>query len=258
MIEQGWRDHAWRVVATGLSFAAFGIGGLVLRLAAFPVLQLCVRDPARRCQMARRWVQRSFAAHIGLMERLGVLTYRVQGGERLQRQGLLILSNHPTLIDVVFLVSMLPNADCVIKGALARNPFMRGPVRAAGYITNDGGPALVGECIAAIRGGGNLVIFPEGTRTSPGRPPCLQRGAANVAIRGRFDITPVRIRCEPATLEKGQKWYRVPSQRFHVSIEVGEDLPVAPYLDGIALAAGSESRAVRRLTDDLARYFSGE
>lgn len=251
-------NHAWRVFGTGLSFLAFGVGGLVLRLFVIPPLQWSVRDPLRRKQRIRRLVQRSFAAHVELMRRLGVLTYEIRGQERLQRDGLLILANHPTLIDVVFLISLLPNADCVVKSAVARNPFMRGPVRAAGYVSNEDGAGLVNDCIAAVRAGGNLVIFPEGTRTTPGQPLRLQRGAANIAVRGKLNITPVRLTCSPLTLGKGEKWYRVPSRRFHVTVDVQEDLPIARFLDGIDPVTGGEAVAARRLTDFLAHYFAGE
>lgn len=251
-------NHAWRVIGTGLSFLAFGVGGLFLRLCVIPPLQWTVRDPLRRKQRIRRLVQRSFAAHVELMRRLGVLTYEIRGRERLQRNGLLILANHPTLIDVVFLISLLPNADCVVKSAVARNPFMRGPVRAAGYVSNEDGAGLVDDCIAAVRAGGNLVIFPEGTRTTPGQPLRLQRGAANIAVRGRLNITPVRLTCSPLTLGKGEKWYCVPSRRFHVTVDVQEDLPIARFLDGVDPATGGEAVAARRLTDFLAHYFAGE
>src|SRR5690606_11758513 len=111
-------DRAWRIVGTGASFAAFGIGGLLLGVLVFPLLQACVRDKDRRRRLARRVGQRSFAAHVELMRILGVLTYEIRGRERLQREGLLVLANHPTLIDVVFLVSLLPDADCVVKWAV--------------------------------------------------------------------------------------------------------------------------------------------
>ena len=251
-------NHAWRVVGTGLSFLAFGLGGLVLRLCVIPPLQWAVRDPLRRKQRIRRLVQRSFAAHVELMRRLGVLTYEIRGRERLQRNGLLILANHPTLIDVVFLVSLLPNADCVVKSAVARNPFMRGPVRAAGYVSNEDGAGLVDDSIAPVGAGGKLVIFPEGTRTTPGHPLRLQRGAANTAVRGQLNFTPVRLTCSPLTLGKGEKWYRVPSRRFHVTVDVQEDLPIAQFLDGVDPVAGGEAVAARRLTDFLAHYFAGE
>jgi hypothetical protein len=47
-------DHAWRVFGTGLSFAAFGVGGLLLGGLVMPAL-LLIRDERRRRRIARRW-----------------------------------------------------------------------------------------------------------------------------------------------------------------------------------------------------------
>ena len=246
-------NHAWRVVATGISFLSFGVGGVLLRLFVFPLVTLLVREPGRRSRVARSIIHRSFGAFIELMRVLGVLSYEIRGRERLRRNGLLVLANHPTLIDVVFLVSLVENADCVVRSGLARNPFTRGPVRATGYICNDGGADLVEEGIASVRSGKNLVIFPEGTRTPRSGMGRLQRGGANIAVRGVLDVTPVRIRCSPPTLSKGEKWYHIPSRRFHVSIEIGEDISVASFLDGTTAAI-----AARRLTAYLTAYFSQE
>lgn len=246
-------NRLWRIVGTGLSFLAFGVGGVLLGVLVFPLINLIARDPATRRRWSRRLVQRSFAFHFGLMRALGVLTFEVRGRERLDRDGLLILANHPTLIDVVLLVSLLPNADCVVKSSLARNPFTRGPVRAAGYVCNDDGAGLIDDCIAAVRRGGALVIFPEGTRSARNAPLRLQRGAANIAIRGRLNITPVLLSCTPMTLGKGEKWYHVPARRFHVVAEVRPDIEVAPFLD----EGQGEALAARRLTDYLTRYFRG-
>ncbi|MCD2476569.1 1-acyl-sn-glycerol-3-phosphate acyltransferase, partial [Staphylococcus aureus] len=78
---------------------------------------------------------------------------------------------------------------------------------AASYICNDSGVGVIDDCIASLRAGNNLIIFPEGTRTTPGRPVQLQRGAANIAIRGRCDMTPVHIRCSPPALSKELPWW---------------------------------------------------
>jgi 1-acyl-sn-glycerol-3-phosphate acyltransferase len=82
----------------------------------------------------------------------------------------------------------------------------------------------------------------------------LQRGAANIAVRGRLDVTPVVIRCEPRTLGKGEKWYLVPARRFHLSVDVLPDLPVALFLED----GSAEPLAARRLTDALGDIFRGE
>jgi len=245
----------WRVAGTGFSFALFGLGGLLLGLVVFPLLLVAVRQPRRRSAIARSVIHHLFRAFVALMCGLGLCRLEVRGRERLQRRGLLILASHPSLIDVVFLMSLVRDADCIVKAALARNPFTRGPVLAAGYVFNDSGPGLIDDCVASVRSGNNLIVFPEGTRTPAdmalGR---LQRGAANLAVRGALPITPVRIRCEPRMLGKGIKWWRVPPTAGNFVIEIGEDMPIADHL----AEEGAQALAARRLNDELARRLGAE
>ena len=250
-----WMDRGWRVFATAIAFTMFGLGGVALRVIVFPLLQILVRDHDRRVAYARLTIHHAFRAFIGLMRFLGILRYQIEGLEKLGGSGQLVLANHPTLIDVVFLISLLPNADCVVKSSLARNPFTRGPVRATNYICNDVGADLVQDCIASVRSGNSLVIFPEGTRTPVSGPMHLQRGAANIAVRGACDITPVTIRCVPLSLTKGLPWWKVPQRRMQFTITVHDAIPVAPF---IAHAGGELAIAARRLTEHLQHYFSTE
>jgi 1-acyl-sn-glycerol-3-phosphate acyltransferase len=245
-------DRGWRVAATGFCFSTFGLGGLALRMVAFPLLRLGVWQRRRRTELARDMIRWSFRAFVQLMCRVGVMRLEVRNAERLDRRGLLVLANHPTLVDVVILMSLVRNADCVVKASLIRNPFMRGPVQTAGFICNDNGPGIVDDAIGSLRSGSNLIIFPEGTRTRPGQPMRLQRGAANVAVRGALDITPVVIRCDIPWLTKGAAWWRVPLRRANVVVEVQPDLAVRPFLDD------PPALAARRLTDHLADHFAKE
>lgn len=245
-------DRYWRVLGTGLSFAAFGAGGLLLRVAVFPAINLLLRTPRTRTTAARNVIRLTFRSFIALMHGLGVLRYEIRGLEKLERQGLLIVANHPTLIDTVFLMAFVKNADCIVKSGLWNNLFTHGPVRAAGYISNQNGPALVEDCIATLVNGNNLIIFPEGTRSPRHGALSFKRGAANVAVRGLRDLTPVVIRCTPSTLGKGDKWWHVPVRRANFSIEIREDIAVQPFVS----ASDSETLAARRLTDYLQNYFA--
>ncbi|RXZ36912.1 1-acyl-sn-glycerol-3-phosphate acyltransferase [Oxalobacteraceae bacterium CAVE-383] len=244
-------DRALRVAGTGFSFFIFGLSGLLLRSLVFPLLGLLVHDRVLKVRLARDTIRLGFRAFIEMMRLLGVLRYEVSGLERLQRKGLLILANHPTLIDTVFLMAFVRHADCIVKQSLWNHPVTRGPVRSAGYISNANGPGLIGDCLASLANRNNLIIFPEGTRTPPGGAMQFKRGAANVAVRGRRDITPVLITCRPPTLGKGEKWWRVPPTAPHFSIAVQEDIAIAPFLqNGV-----SEILAARHLTDYLQNYF---
>lgn len=239
----------WRVFGTGLSFVAIGIGGIFV----FPVLNFVIRSRERRAMIARHMIRFTFRCIVSLMRVMGVFRYEINGRERLERHGLLILANHPTLIDIVFLMAFVKRADCIVKSRLWRNPFTHATVRAAAYVRNDDhGVRLIEDCVAAVRRGGNLIIFPEGTRTPASGSISLKRGAANIAVRAQCNVTPVLIRCMPPMLVKGEKWWRLPSSPSHFSIEVREDINIRPFIAG----AGSHVLAARHLTDYLEEYFT--
>jgi 1-acyl-sn-glycerol-3-phosphate acyltransferase len=93
-------------------------------------------------------------------------------------------------------------------------------------------------------------VFPEGTRTPADGVIRLKRGAANIAVRGVRNITPVLIRCQPPTLGKGDKWWHVPECVVQFQIEVQDDLEIENFI------GGTEVMAARALTAYLQQYFT--
>src|SRR5262249_41444110 len=164
--------HIWGVFGAGVSFSLVGAAGVLI----FPVLNLLIWHRGWRRDVARQTIWLSFRCLVEIMRRLRVIRVDITGVERLQRCGLLILANHPTLIDVVLLMAFVKRADCIIKRGVWRNPFTHATVRAAEYIRNDSGPELVEKCIRSIKDGNNLIIFPEGTRTPGNGTVRLKRG----------------------------------------------------------------------------------
>jgi 1-acyl-sn-glycerol-3-phosphate acyltransferase len=239
-------------VGTGLSFAVFGLAGLALGAIVFPAMRLAVRDPAAREQRCQRLVQRCFALFVRLMVGLGVLVVDVRDGEKLAEPGQLVVANHPTLIDVVVLVSLMPQADCVVKREAWSNPFMRGVLRATGYLPNDGGDALVEACAERLRAGRSLVLFPEGTRSPEGSLGPFRRGFAHVALASGAPLRTVVIRCDPPTLMRGQPWYDVPERRVHLSVHCGG------MVDARELAGDAPTRgaAARRVATGLRDFYA--
>jgi 1-acyl-sn-glycerol-3-phosphate acyltransferase len=147
----------------------------------------------------------------------------------------------------------------VVKAAAWRNPFMIGPVSMCGFIRNQDGPHLIEDCIASVRHGSNLVIFPEGTRTrmeallqrsvNP-----LQRGAANIAVRGNLPLTPIVITVTEPMLSKQQPWYRAPLRRPHFVLNVLDDMdPI-----NLVPAGTAPTLMARALTERLSDSFTRE
>lgn len=242
----------WRILGTGWVFILFGLGALVLSLSVFPALRLLSWGPVAARRRIQYALHLTFRFYVGLMYVLGLLTYEVEGRERLKTPGRLIVANHPTLIDVVFLVSLLTQVDCIVKRALWRNPFLRWPVLWASYIPNSSAEALIEACALTLKRGNSLLVFPEGTRSVPGQPLRMQRGAARIALAADAQILPVKIYCTGPLLTKGYPWHRAPQRRPHLRIVVGE--PVAARIYNIA--GGSNALAARRLTRFFQEYFA--
>ncbi|TRO26777.1 1-acyl-sn-glycerol-3-phosphate acyltransferase [Ectopseudomonas mendocina] len=236
-----------------MSFALFGVGGVLLRVLVFPVLGLLPGDVLQRRTRARAVVSWTFRVFVQFMFRTGVLTYEVEGAERLGRPGQMVIANHPSLIDVVVLIAFIRDANCVVKQSLWENPCMRGPIRAAQYISNSGSMDMLDEAAGALQSGETLIIFPEGTRTVPGSNPEFHRGAAAIAVRGASVVTPVVISVTPTTLTKAEPWYSIPSRRFHFRLRVGEDIDPRQFTEQAPLPIAS-----RKLNDHLHQHFMKE
>jgi 1-acyl-sn-glycerol-3-phosphate acyltransferase len=245
-------SYYWRLFATGLCFAVFGLSAALCGMLVFPLMRLLPGEAEahrRRVRATFRAYMRSF---VGLMSAVGVLTYDFEGAKRLGRPGQMIIANHPSLIDVVFLIGFTPQATCIVKEALFHNPFTRWPVAAAGYVSNSPTTSMVERASQALRDGQNVIVFPEGTRTTPGQTLQFHRGAASIAVRAAAVVTPVFIRCDPTTLAKNMPWYRIPGRRVKFSFRVGADI------DPAAFRAAPPPLASRAFNAHLLKVFAAE
>ena len=226
--------HGWRFVATGLSFLLFGICGTAFSLVLFP-LALIWPHRASRQRAVTTVIHLFFRAFVGMLQAIGVMKLEVRGDlRRAASQGAIVVANHPTYLDVMVLLSLLPSACCVVKHAHWRNPCFYGIVRAANYVSNADPVVLVEEGARQLRAGYSMIVFPEGTRSPAGdalHP--FSRGFAHIALseraseRGGHDdqpvdtpIVPVLIDCDPPVFTKALRWYHVPPRPFRLRVAV--------------------------------------
>jgi 1-acyl-sn-glycerol-3-phosphate acyltransferase len=242
-------NYLWRLFATAIAFSLFGIGGALIPIIALPIFYILPGGLLKRQLRARKFLHRIFLVFIWMMRLLGILSWKITGLDKLQRPGILVLANHPTLLDAVFLIAFIPNADCIVKKSLLKNPAMRGFVTLAGYITNDSPDTLIDNASSSLKQGSALIIFPEGTRTKPRQKIMLQRGAANIAIRSGSAPTPVIIECTPLTLSKQHKWYHIPEHKVHLTFSVLNEINIDSFMEK------DPSLGARHLTNYLRDLF---
>lgn len=248
-------EFAWRFVGTALLWFFFGLIGLILSVFVFPILYLTNQEDNGRQYAARRLIAQAFSAFMWGGCRMGVFSVHVTGLEHKDPEGAqLILANHPTLIDVVLLLSLLPQVDCVIKESVTRNLFMRSSVTTANYISNREPEWLLNSCVTRLKSGSSLLLFPEGTRTTAGQGLQFKLGAAEVAIRAKARILPIVIDCTPQFLARGEPWYSIPLTRPHFVVRILPAVPVEQLIP-----SGFDKRGARNdLNAALISLFESE
>ena len=212
------------------ALALFALGGLMLNAGCLLVAWLPRTAPIER--FFQRIIHRHFVLLVWLIRHLGVVYVRYEGAPALLRQRCVVIANHPGLLDAPLLLAQLPEAVCIFKRAIRRNPLLGAAARKAGYIANDGGVDLVRLAAEQVAGGATLIIFPEGTRTPPGaRLGEVRAGFGLIARRAGAPVQLVRIDYDAPILAKAQAWWRLPRLPVNIVVQVG------PLLDASAAPA---------------------
>ncbi len=191
--------------------AVFAAGAVCLYL--FVLLRTSWVEPNRAQLIVRRTIHNGTRLLFYTLECLSLvhLSEGARDGQRLNLQGpSVVVANHPSLLDALLLLSLIPNGVCVMKRALSTIPVISGFARRAGYIPYSEASELIQAATAALRAGGFVIIFPEGTRSPDGACGPLQRGAVRIALEADVPLEVFGVRMRPVVLGRGLPWWRPP------------------------------------------------
>jgi 1-acyl-sn-glycerol-3-phosphate acyltransferase len=160
----------------------------------------------------RAVIRRLFAAWLAWLHATGVIVVEWIGfGPGALQPGTVYIANHPTLIDATILLALLPDAVCIFKPSLMRNPAIGPAAAMAGYVRGDTGLDLIKAAASRVAAGQSLLIFPEGTRTVKGTTlGKMKPGFALIADRAQAPVTLIIIRGSPGIGTKGRPWWPPP------------------------------------------------
>lgn len=193
-----------------LTLMLFGITGLLLSLLAWAAG--IASNGETRARFFRRLIHRLCAAFIGWTSFARLFHVRFHGWERWHPgRGSVLVANHPGLTDITCLLARIPDAICIFKPDIRRNPVLGAGARRAGYLSSDGGYELVRAAADAVASGRTLIIFPEGTRTPSGSELLpLKAGFVLIARRAGVPVQLVHITCNRPVLAKERAWWKLP------------------------------------------------
>jgi 1-acyl-sn-glycerol-3-phosphate acyltransferase len=213
-------------------------------LAAWLLYPLLSHESGRR--LGRAAIARGYRSFWRIASWTGLLRMDTGALDALAgERGLIIVANHPSMLDALMLVARLPNGFCLMKASLMRNPLLGPGARLARYVRNDSALGIVRHSVAELKDGGQLVMFPEGTRTT--QPPLnpLRPGVTLIAKLADAPIQTVFIDTDSPYLSKGWPLWRLPPLPIDFAVRVGRRF--APSADPQAQLAEIEAYLVAGL-----------
>ena len=195
--------RVYQTAAFFLVLAAFGVIFLGWNLPATALRWALPRHVAEPFGQAA--ISLAFRNLLTLMRAVRLAEFDLTALDALRDEpGLVIAPNHPALIDVVLVISRLPRVVCIAKASLWDNPALGAGARLAGYIRNDASQyRLVRDAAAAVAAGRQLLVFPEGTRTTGGAVGPMKGGFALMARRAGAPVQTVLLESNTPYLRKG-------------------------------------------------------
>jgi 1-acyl-sn-glycerol-3-phosphate acyltransferase len=224
--------------------------GLIAGVVFLPILLMSRRT-------VRIWGGWWSQSVIALARYICGIRWQVRGLENLPKDGRVIFaSKHQSAWDTLFFPFYFPGVASVAKRELKLIPLYGWYTWRAGtiWINRAAGPSAIRTLVRgtqeALAGGRHVVIFPQGTRTSPGETRPYQSGIAAIYAAAKVPVVPV-------ALNSGLCWGRRALFKTPGLITVELLPPIPPGLDRktfmTTLEAALEPATVRLEAEERAR-----
>lgn len=237
----GWVRQTIGLIPFHLLLVLFGITCLLWSLPAVLLKRMLPRRAATR--LGQSMIMTLFRCYLAVLRLAGVARFDLSALDGLRRERCLVIAaNHPSLLDAVMIISRLPQVTCILKARILDNLFFCGGASLASYIRNDTPLALTKRAAAEVRGGQQLLIFPEGTRTARDPIGPFKGGFALIARLAGAPVQTVILESNTRFLSKGWPLFRKPAFPLVYRARLGRRFDVS----GSAQAFAAELEAYFR------------
>lgn len=182
----------WRTIHSVLSFAYYGLGGILLSLVAWLVFKILPISKARKLLVFHRLMSSYMLSVFWTYPRVKRKVLN-PANERFEKPAI-VIANHSSFLDILALGSLSTKLVFMVSDWVYRSPVIGLGVRLAGfYPASRGIEGGLDHLKKKIDQGYSLVIFPEGTRSSDNSIKRFKKGAFFLAETFSMDIVPVVI-----------------------------------------------------------------
>lgn len=204
----------------GALFFVFFCGSPLIPFTVFPILWLVSKDRADYRRRVTHLLNRGVGMIAATARLLGVVDYHMAALPPSvdPTQPYVMISNHPSFIDMILVLGAFEELTCVTKGSWSRHWALGRLLRSTNYLPGPGSglpesEQMLDSMVAHLRAGHPLLVFPEGHRSLTHQLRRFRRGAVEAAAAANVPIVPLFLALDPPYLTKDVPLWRPPSQR---------------------------------------------
>ena len=231
-----------RSILAVFCFFIFGIGAVILNFLLFPFIK-------NNKELCSDIIHNTWRFFVNLMMFLKLFRLDVKNLEKIENK--VIVSTHPSFIDIVILIALIPRSTCFVKKELAHNPILKNLVTSI-FITHEVElDELKSESKKMLDRGFNVIIFPSGIRHRRDEFPKIRKGASLVALNAGKNIVPIKMFSDRDFLFINQPFYAVSDRCVNFEIEQMREINIADFI------GESEIITKQRLTHKIEEELYG-
>ena len=221
-------------------FFIFGIGAVILNFLLFPFIK-------NNKELCSDIIHNTWRFFVNLMMFLKLFRLDVKKLKKIENK--VIVSTHPSFIDIVILIALIPRSTCFVKKELAYNPILKNLVTSI-FITNEVElDELKAESKKMLDRGFNVIIFPSGIRHRRDEFPKIRKGASLVALNAGKNVVPIRMFSDRDFLFINQPFYAVSDRCVNFEIEQMREIIIADFIGESEII--TKQRLTNKIDDEL-------
>ena len=220
------------LVITG--FIIFAAGTFVMGFIIFPLIKFFKSKKNKKDELNKysEFVQASWNFFVKFLIFIRILDLNIEDIEKLKSiKNSVIVSTHPSYIDGVILISIIPKTTCIVAERLSTFFLTKNIIKSIFIISGKPVEEIAEDSVKMIDNDFNILVFPSGIRHRKNEFPKIRKGASLIAIRSKKDIVPIKMSTDIDFLQINQPVYEAGSKPVQYEIKLGNIIKTKDFTD---------------------------
>lgn len=214
-----------------ICFFIFGVGTIIMGNIIFPLIKIILPEKWKFSAYSTV-IRHSWSFFVKFLVSIKIIDVKVKDIEKIKNiKNSIIVSTHPSFIDGVVLISLIPKTTCLVAERLSTNFITKNIVNTMFIISGKSLDSIVDDSIKMLDNDFNVLIFPSGRRHKANEYPKIRKGAALLAIKSKKDIVPIRLTTNTDFLQINEPVYKPVEKQVGYLVDVLPKISVMDYID---------------------------